>query len=146
MPNTAENFTPIRGRPRLELTDTSTDCVMKMAEGNPGAITALMEILTQHNAIDPQAAMGGMGAILILDTWEIYGSSIYVLWSDKCGKDVRKLLMLMRATQLGFFSQTKLQEMAADQGFKVNLSDEEFTELDEKVCNALEDFKKPEGV
>ena len=79
-----------------------------------------------------------------MDTWEIYGSSIYILWNDRCDRDVRKLLMLIRATQLGFFSHTKLQQMAADQRRTINLTEEEFTELDKKVCEQLEDFAKPE--
>lgn len=80
---------------------------------------------------------------MILDTWGIYGTDIYVLWNDKCNRDVRQMLMLMRATQLGIFSHTKLQEMAADQMRQVNLSDEEMAELDEKVCERLEDFARP---
>jgi hypothetical protein len=50
--------------------------------------------------------------------------------------------MLLRAAQLGFLPPTKLQEMAADQMYKVNLTDEEFAELDAKVCKALPKFRK----
>jgi hypothetical protein len=128
---------------RITLSDTGMDVLTKMAEGNPGALTAMMEILEKHDQIDPQAMMGGLGAILILDTWDIYGSSIYVLFSDKCNRDVRKMLMLMRATQLGFFPHEKLQAMAADQARQVDLTDEEFNELDRKVCDRLDEFAKP---
>ena len=128
---------------RLELSDTGMDVIVKMADGNPGAITAMADIMANHEEIDPQAVMGGLGAIMILDTWEIYGTDIYVLWNDKCNRDVRQMLMLMRATQLGLFSHTKLQEMAGDQMRQVNLSDEEMAELDEKVCEQLEDFARP---
>jgi len=113
-----------------------------MAEGNPGAISALMETIKEHDSIDHQAFMGGIGAILILDTWEIYGSDIYILFNDKCQRDVRKMLMIMRATQLGHFSHTKLKEMAADQAQKVNITDDEWKELDDKVCDQLKDFKR----
>jgi hypothetical protein len=128
---------------RLELSDTGMDVIVKMADGNPGAITAMMDILEKHDEIDPQAILGGMGAIMILDTWEIYGTDIYVLWSDKCNRDVRQMLMLMRATQLGIFSHINLKEMAADQMRQVNLSDEEMAGLDEKVCEQLKDFARP---
>ena len=94
---------------KIQLTDTPMDILINMADGNPGAISALMEILKEGDAIDPQAFMGGLGAIMILDTWKIYGSDIYILFNDKCNRDVRQMLMLMRATQLGFFSHTKLQ-------------------------------------
>ena len=127
---------------RIELEDSGMDMLIKMADGNPGAITAMMAIIEQHDSIDPQAIMGGIGAIMILDTWEIYGTDIYVLFSDKCGKDVRKMLMIMRATQLGMFSHSKLKELAADQARKVNLTDEEWQKIDDDVCGKLEQFKK----
>lgn len=128
---------------RIKLTDNMLDIITKMSDGNPGAISALMDILQKGEKIDPQGAMGGLGAIMLLDTWEIYGSDIYVLWSDKCQRDCRKLLMIMRACQMGNFSHTKLKEMAADQRRQVNLSSAEWQEQDDWVCNALTDFQKP---
>jgi len=127
---------------RLTLTDNTMSMTLKMSDGNPGAVSAIMDIIEKHDAIDPQAAMGGLGAIMMLDTWEIYGTAIYVLYSDKCGRDVRKMLMIMRATQMGLFSRDRLQQMAADQMRSVNLDDEEWYALDEKVCGQLEDFAK----
>lgn len=128
---------------RLELSDTGMDVIGKMAEGNPGAISAMMNILEKHESIDPQSMMGGLGALMILDTWEIYGTDIYVLWSDKCNRDVRQMLMIMRATQLGLFPSSKLKEMAGDQSRQIDLTDEEWTDLDEKVCEQLERFARP---
>ena len=127
---------------RIELSDTMQDSIVKMADGNPGAVITMLEIIKNHDAIDPQAMMGGLGAIMILDTWEIYGTDIYILFNDKCGRDVRKMLMLMRATQLGFFSHTKLSAMAADQMREVDLTDDEWADLDKKVCDQLEQFQK----
>ena len=86
--------------------------------------------------------MGGFGCVLSLDTLEIYGTDIYVLFSDKCDRDVRKMVMLLRANQLGYITSAKIQEMAADQGRQVNLTDEEFAELDAKVCEQLPAFQK----
>ena len=127
---------------KIKLTDTSTVVIVKMAEGNPGAIVALMEIMKEHDAIDPQAAMGGLGAIMMLDTWGIYDSDIYILFNDKCKRNVRQMLMLMRATQLGLFSYNKLKKMASDQERQVNLTDEELQELDDKVCGQLDGFQR----
>lgn len=127
---------------RLELTDTGMSAMMKMAEGNPGAAVAITEIMTNAEKIDPQAFGGGIGALLSLDGYGIYGTDIYILYSDKCNRDVRRLLMLMRATQLGLFSHLKLKEMAADQMRQVNLTEDEFTDLDQKVCDQLTDFER----
>lgn len=129
---------------RIELTDTGMDVIVKMAEGNPGAIQALMEIMSEHDSIDPQALLGPIGAIMSLDTWGIYGTDIYILFSDKCNRNVRRLLMLMRATQMGDFSHVRLQQMAADQRNQLYLSEEEFSELDTKVCAQLDFFKREE--
>lgn len=128
---------------RIDLMDNTISAVSKMSDGNLEAINAMMMILKEHDAIDPQAAMGGMGAILSLDTYKIYGTDIYILYSDKCGKDIRRMLMILRATQLGFFSNTKLKEMAHDQMRQVNLTEEEWKELDNQVCEQLEQFAKP---
>jgi len=128
---------------RIELNDSQMDVFVKMAEGNPGAITAMVEIMKESSEIDPQACMGGLGKILCLDTYGIYGSDIYVLWSDKCGKNVRRMLMLIRAAQMGFFSARKLTSMAHDQMGEINLSEDEFVELDKQVCERLDRFAKP---
>ncbi len=72
-----------------------------MSEGNPGALMAVCEILKHGAVIDPNDAMGGMSSLLSLDTLGVYGSQLYMLWSDVCGKDVGKMIALLRAWQLG---------------------------------------------
>lgn len=39
--------------------------------------------------------------ILLLDTLEIYNERIYMLWSDVCGRDMGKMIAVLRAYQLG---------------------------------------------
>ena len=46
---------------RIELNDNLMSIIVKMAEGNPGAATVLMELYSEAEAIDPQSAMGGLG-------------------------------------------------------------------------------------
>lgn len=133
----------MRTKSRIELTDTSQTAIIKMAEGNPGAVIAMIDILAKHDEIDPQAMFGGLGAIMLLDIWGIYGTEIYILFNDKCNRDVRKMLILMRSCQLGFLPQSKLNEMAKDQLREINLSDDEWADIDAKVCDRLESFAKP---
>jgi hypothetical protein len=128
---------------RIQLNDSVMDAVIKMVEGNPGALSALMDVMEKAERIDPQSAFGALGVILSLDTHQIYGSSIYVLWSDKCNRDCRRMLMLLRAVQLGLFPESQLQTMAADQARKINLTEEEFEALDKQVCEQLVDFARP---
>lgn len=127
---------------RLELTDNLMDTIIKMSEGNPGAATAMMSVIEKNDSIDPQSMMGGLGSILLLDTWEIYGTDIYILFSDKCQRDTRKFLMLLRAVQLGFLGHSKLQAMGADEMREIDLTEEEWADLDNKVCERLEDFQR----
>lgn len=130
---------------RIGLHDTVVETLVKMADGNPGALTAMMEIIRDHEDIDPQAFMGGIGAVMLLDTWEIYGSEIYILWNDKCQRNVRKMLMIMRATRMGLFDRDKLRAMASDEMRQIDLDQDEWDELDSKVCGRLDRFKKPES-
>ncbi len=86
---------------RIELKDTIGDMFVKMAEGNPGAITVMSRMVNEGEKIDPQSFAGGLGAIMGLDTHEIYGSRIWMLYKDVCGEDIEKTLALLRAVQLG---------------------------------------------
>ena len=63
--------------------------VSNLANGNPGAFSFLMELVTQH----PEKA------ISIIDTIErtsIVGTDLYVLWSDLCNKDMNKVEKLCK--------------------------------------------------
>lgn len=123
--------------------DSIQEAVGKMSEGNRGAIAAMVEIIKGHELIDGGDPMGGVGDLMVLDAAEIYGTGIYILWNDKCGQDLRKLLILLRAVRLGFLDGAKLKEMADDQTRQINLTTEEMADLDAKVCEAQPSFARP---
>lgn len=87
------------GRATLEM--SPLEIMVEMAEGNPGAAVALAEIFAATPKIDPQCAFGGLNVILTLDDMGIYGSRIWCLWKDVCGRDPVKVLAMLRARQLG---------------------------------------------
>lgn len=128
---------------RIELTDTTLDVLLKMADGNPGAIRVLGELMKEGPVIDPDSWGGGLASVLDLDTLEIYGPQIWVLYKDVCGSDIRRLILLQRAAQLGFFRHDRIKAMAADDSRRARLSDEEWAEIDSKVCERLPRFAKP---
>ena len=68
---------------RVGLQDTVQDALVKMVEGNPGAITVLLEFLKRNPDL-------GLIHILKLDDLGIYGSHIWMLWKDVCGQDAPK--------------------------------------------------------
>lgn len=65
----------------IELTDSTFDVLIKMSQGNPGALTALYELMKLDN---------GLLSILKLDSMQIRGCLIWIGYSDHCKKDIHK--------------------------------------------------------
>jgi len=93
---------------RITLQDNGLTALMKLSEGNPGAMSVLMEMMTQAADIDPDDIMGSFGALLHLDSMGIYGPRIWMLYKDVCKENLNATLGLMRAVQLGFISRSTL--------------------------------------
>lgn len=125
--------------PLIDLNDTGTDVIMKMAQGNPGALSCCVELMKHNAQIDPENAFSSYGAMLLLDQENIRGVNLYILWNDICKRDTRDLVMLVRATQLGFLSREKLTELSQDVPGQRNTFD--YSAVDAKVCERLEHFQ-----
>lgn len=117
---------------------TAIDAIVAMAKGNVGASVAMSTSLMIESAIDPKTSSSFIHS---LDGYGIYGPSIHILFKDKCDSNIRKFIMIIRATQLGFFNHNRLQQMAAEPR-DYYLSEEEFNSLDDQVCERLPDFQK----
>jgi len=89
---------------RVTLSMTIKEVLIVMGGGNPGALTVCMDILKRGVEIDPQNAMGGLSAILSMDTLGIYEHRIWMLYKNVCGESLEKMLGLLRANQLGYIS------------------------------------------
>lgn len=91
---------------RISLADSGLQIIMKMSEGNPGAATVLVNLLSEQEVkvseIDPDNLLGAVGVVLYMDTLEIYGSNIWMFYKDVCGQDYVTMIGLLRAIQLGF--------------------------------------------
>ena len=108
---------------RITLEDDGMSAVIKMVDGNPGATMVCANIIKQGESIDPDAFMGGLGTILWMDTLEIYGPKIWMLFKDVCGEDLVKMLGLLRAVQLGFLSEAKLHIAIDNYGKGIEVDD-----------------------
>ena len=64
------------------------EAIIEMSEGNPGALTCMMEMIDSN----PMAMLD----ILYFDSLGIYGSKIYMLWNDCCDRDMNKLNETLR--------------------------------------------------
>jgi hypothetical protein len=99
------------GKERLKLDDSVMDIVQKMSDGNPGAITVIMAVLSKGGGIDKADFMGGMGTVLSLDTHGIYGSRIWMLYKDVCNEHLPSMIGILRAYQLGFLKDADLDSL-----------------------------------
>lgn len=107
----------------IKLEDTTLDMVMKMSEGNPGAVSVIAQILKTGALIDPDDAFGGLGTILHMDTWGIRGPKIWMLYKDVCGQDLVKTIGMTRAVQLGFLPGEILEKAINDRGRGVDVDE-----------------------
>jgi len=85
---------------KLELRDLGTDIVLKMSEGNPGAMSCVMDILGKEK----------VHLILILDTLGLYGSNLYMLWSDCCSRDLGELERVLGEYRAGKITKEQIFE------------------------------------
>lgn len=132
---------------KINLTDSTMDVVVKMSNGNPGAVDVIMKLLTQSNNIDPDDIMGGLGKILLLDTYGIYGTDIYVLYNDICERNLPKMVAVICATQMGIFSSHILKDACSRQdysGRKLIPVDELCEKIKERLSLFNFDFKQSE--
>lgn len=120
---------------RIELTDSPMDIMVKLSEGNPGAVTVLMQMFAEGGKIDPQCAFGGLGGMIGLDTHGIYGSRIWMLFKDVCGENITKTLAILRAVQLGKLSDIEMQHAIDFRGEGIDVE-----KLVDVVKDELEEF------
>lgn len=108
-----------RQTPRIALSDDISSIVVKMSEGNPGAAQVLCSIVANATAIDPDAgpAMAKLLPILTMDNLDIYGSRIYVLYSDICEKHLPSTIALLRAVHLGILPENVLADACSRQDY-----------------------------
>jgi hypothetical protein len=115
---------------RLKLDMSFNDAVFAMSDGNPGAITVIMDGFRLGDSIDPQG-MGGWGFVLNLDQYGIYGSRVWRLYKDLCGESLSKAIAMVRSAQMGLISAETLNT-AIDGTAKVDV-DQTVSRLKEKL-------------
>lgn len=108
---------------RITLEDSPLSAIMKLAEGNPGAIIVMTEIIKHGEQVDPDAILGSMAHILSLDTRKIYGSRIWMLYKDVCKENLVHMLAVLRAVQLGELSEEDLNNAIDNYGKGIDIND-----------------------
>lgn len=127
--------------PRLDLSDNLQDAIIKFADGNPGAINALLILCTQSPSIDPDSAFGPFSPLMSLDNLDVYGSDVYILLKDVCGNSPAAVLALLRAHQLGFVTEATIKQMIADGQYRRSPAPGVIDEYMKQVRIRLPNFK-----
>jgi hypothetical protein len=122
---------------RLDLTDTGIDMLMKMSEGNPGAITVMSELMNKESGIDPDSMFSkyGISTILSMDTHGIYGSDIWILFKDICKQNLVNVIGILRAVQLGFLEESKLLSFIRNGSIEQEFLEEKVRQVKERLPN-----------
>jgi len=119
---------------RLKLEMSINDALFAMSDGNPGAISVLMESIGRNQQIDPDSGLGELGLVLNLDHLEVYGPRIWMLYKDLCGEDLPRTTAVVRAVQLGILPRETLDE-AIDGKTTIDIED-----IVKRVQTELPDF------
>lgn len=101
---------------RIKINDNIIGAIIKMSDGNPGAVTVCSKMYNCGKTVDPDAAFGGMNGLFLLDAYNIYGASIWMLYKDVCGEHIGRTLALLRACQLGILDPSILKHAIANHG------------------------------
>lgn len=127
--------------PRLKLTDSGMDVMVKMSHGNLGATTVLIQLLEKTPEIDPQDLMAGMGKILLLDTMDIYEDRIWRFYKYVCKQNLVWMLAVMRGYQFGWLSLEAIN-LAIDDAVPMDI--ESLEKILERVKEQLPEFDRKE--
>jgi len=123
--------------PRIkDLSMSFMDIVMAMTEGNPGAASVIIQLVKEAPAIDPDSSLGAMGPLFSLDNLDCYGSRIWMFYKDVCQENINTMMGVMRACQMGFTSEAKIN--AAIDGDKAQL---DIPDLLRQIKARLPDFQ-----
>lgn len=93
----------------IEYNDSLQDMIVKMADGNVGALGVLPKLLAADQEVDPDSAHP-LTILLTMDMQEIRGERIWVLYKYCCGQDLTRTIAAIRAAQLGLIEVKRLHE------------------------------------
>lgn len=99
---------------RIDISDTTLEAIQKLSDGNGGAVMILAELVKVDKF-----------QIIMLDNYGIYGADIYILYSDKCGRDIDVFLSLLGIVKDKKLPIERLKALAKDRKMEFNLTEYE---------------------
>ena len=98
---------------RIAISDELVTALTKMSEGNPGALTVLMQLVECTAEMDIQLGFAPFDSFTRLDSLEVYGPSIWILYKDICGENIKKLIHLLHGATNGILSEIDINKSIA---------------------------------
>jgi hypothetical protein len=128
---------------KITLTDNFMDICVKLSDGNPGALTVLVQLYKEEALVDPDSAFAPFSTMLAFDSRGIYADKIWILYKDICKQNIVYLITLFRANQLGLISDEAIED-AIDSGHAGNARsiDIDIKDLLKQVQEKLPEFAK----
>lgn len=113
----------------------SQDDILLLSEGNPGAITAMLEMISEYQNIDPQAIFGSYHVIMFLKDYNFKGTNIWNLWKNVCDQKHVNFAAVMRGHQMGFITRQTIDNLAKGDTLQID-----FPKLIEQIKERLPTF------
>jgi hypothetical protein len=129
---------------KVDLSDTFMDIMVKLAAGNPGALSVVMELYRSTTKIDPAAGLGELHYLLFLDDMDLYGDRIWILYKYVCGSDLIKTVAVLRGYQLGHVSKIAIKDAVEAIRNHVGKPNLDVDDILAKVKADLPDFGRQE--
>lgn len=115
--------------------------IMLLADGNPGALRVMSQLVSVSSMVDPDDFAGPFGPLIELDAIGIYGDGIWLLYKNLCGECLPQTIAVLRAVQLGIVpQQTVLNAIANVREGKPSFFDAPAAW--DNVCKRLPNFQK----
>lgn len=101
-------------RQRIDLRDSFISALTKVAEGVPGAARVLADLSVRYPHADPENFYKQWYPAIFFDQEDITGSKVWILYKDLLGESYSKMMVLMRAVQLGILLGSDLRMMVLE--------------------------------
>ena len=134
------------GKERIKLNMNVEQVIVTMCDNTIGAVSVLSQVMKHADLIDPNNMPHGLGFMLICDSYGIYGSDIWMLYKDACQEDIGKMMLAVRATQLGFITESQLKASFGGRYHKERDSEGELVVTEQYTFDVEDLLNKVQGV
>lgn len=123
---------------KIDTKDNIQRVIVKLSDGNPGALSVLIQIIKNGNIIDPDSLNTDEMNLFLIDELEIYGPNLWILYKDVCQQNLLSLFSLFRAYELKIITKVKIHDFITNQ----SLDDFNIDNLLEQVRQTIPNFGK----